>query len=65
MTDAKEDPRTPQTVKDSAQPALDANMTAKEKDRMANQMEEFEGPEGREVRGEERDPKKDPGVAHS
>ncbi len=49
------DPKTP----------LDAGMTEKEKGRMIDQMEEFEGPEKREIRGEEREPAKDPGVAHS
>ena len=51
--------------KDSGKPAADSNMTEKEKDRMADQMEEFEGPERREVRGDESEPSKDPGVAHS
>jgi len=58
MTDTTPDPR------DSKHTA-DENMTKKEKDRMADQMEEFEGPERREVRGDEREPPKDPGVAHS
>lgn len=55
----------------SARPAphadatLDSDMSKREKDRMANQMEEFEGPERREIRGDEREPSKDPGVAHS
>jgi hypothetical protein len=40
-------------------------MTSKEKNAMADQMEEFEGPERREVRGDHCEPKKDPGVAHS
>ncbi len=46
-------------------PALDSDMSAKEKTAMADQMEEFEGPERREVRGDNCEPKKDPGVAHS
>ena len=45
--------------------ALDSDMSKREKDRMADQMEEFEGPERREIRGDEREPAKDPGVAHS
>jgi hypothetical protein len=65
MTDAKEDPRTPSAGKDSKEPGLDSSMSKKEKDRMANQMEEFEGPERREVRGDECDPPKDPGVSNS
>jgi len=58
MTDTTPDPR-------DSKPTADENMTKKEKDRMADQMEEFEGPERREVRGDEREPPKDPGVAHS
>lgn len=65
MTDTKENPPTPDAGQDSAKTGLDSDMTKKEKDRMADQMEEFEGPEKREVRGEEREPKKDPGVSHS
>jgi hypothetical protein len=44
---------------------LDADMSEKEKGRMIDQMEEFEGPERREIRGDEREPAKDPGVANS
>jgi hypothetical protein len=44
---------------------LDSEMSEKEKGRMIDQMEEFEGPERREIRGDEREPPKDPGVAHS
>lgn len=65
MTDAKEDPRAPSTGDDPKKPALDASMSDQEKDRMFNQMEEFEGPERREVRGDECEPKKDPGVSNS
>jgi hypothetical protein len=65
MTDAKEDPRTPYAGKDSNKPGIDSGMTEKEKDRMFNQMEQFEGPERREVRGDECEPEKDPGVSHS
>lgn len=47
-------------------PAPDDGMTAKEKDDMADQMEEFEGPDRREVRGEdEKPPPGDPGVSSS
>ena len=42
-----------------------SGMSEKEKDRMFNQMEQFEGPERKEVRGDECEPEKDPGVAHS
>lgn len=47
------------------EPAADDEMTKQEKDRMADQMEEFEGPDRREVRGDESEPPEDPGVAHS
>lgn len=66
MTDAREDPRTPYAGKDSDKPGIDSGMSEKEKDDMTDQMEEFEGPERREVRGnEEKEPEKDPGVSHS
>ena len=51
MTDAKEDPRTPYAGKDSNKPGIDSGMSEKEKDRMFNQMEQFEGPERRDVTG--------------
>ena len=66
MTDAKIDPRTPYAGPDSGKPGIDTGMTEKEKGDMAHQMEEFEGPERREVRGDEaEEPAKDPGVSHS
>jgi hypothetical protein len=44
----------------------DAGMTEKEKDELIEQVQEFEGPMRREVRGEHEDPPpKDPGVASS
>ena len=44
----------------------DAGMTEDEKEDMVDQMEEFEGPTRREVRGEEeKPPPGDPGVASS
>jgi hypothetical protein len=58
MTDATKDMR-------DSKATPDENMTKREKDAMANQMEEFEGPERREIRGDECDPPKDPGVSHS
>lgn len=58
MTDRTQDPRNSPSTPDD-------RMTKREKDRMANQMEEFEGPERREIRGDECDPPKDPGVSHS
>ncbi len=65
MTDAKVDPRTPYAGKDSDKPGIDSNMTKKEKDGMADQMEQFEGPDRKEARGDESEPSKDPGVSHS
>lgn len=44
---------------------LDRDMTEKEKDDLAEQIEEFEGPQRREIRGDNREPADDPGVAHS
>lgn len=47
-------------------PPADQGMSEKEKDDLADQMEEFEGPMRREVRGEHEDPPpEDPGVASS
>jgi hypothetical protein len=59
------DDATPLAGSGSGKPALDSDMTSKEKIAMTDQMEEFEGPEGREIRGDHCEPKKDPGVAHS
>jgi hypothetical protein len=56
----------PKSSPTSGAPAdLDEGMTKREKTDMADQMEEFEGPERREVRGDDKEPAKDPGVAHS
>jgi len=47
-------------------PTADDSMTEKEKDDMADQMEEFEGPDRREDRGDNEKPTpEDPGVASS
>jgi hypothetical protein len=47
-------------------PPADAGMTKDEKEEMFDQMEEFEGPTRREVRGEDPKPTpEDPGVASS
>jgi hypothetical protein len=44
----------------------DDSMTKEEKDDMADQMEDFEGPDRRENRGDNEAPAAgDPGVAHS
>ncbi|MFN2387257.1 MAG: hypothetical protein ABR576_13395 [Thermoanaerobaculia bacterium] len=47
-----------------ARPA-DAGMSEEEKKEMFDQMEEFEGPQRREIRGDDAEPPRDPGVAHS
>jgi hypothetical protein len=47
-----------------ARPA-DAGMSEEEKKEMFDQMEEFEGPQRREIRGDDAEPPSDPGVAHS
>lgn len=48
------------------QPPADTGMSEDEKEEMVDQMEEFEGPTRREVRGEyEKPPPGDPGVASS
>lgn len=39
--------------------------TKLERDEMIDQIEEFEGPSRREVRGDNSEPPDDPGVAHS
>lgn len=65
MTDAKIDPRGPDAGPDSKTPALDSGMNEKEKDAMSEQMEELEGPDRREIRGDNSEPAEDPGVANS
>lgn len=52
-------PKTPET------PTPDDAMTRKEKEDLEDQLEEFEGPDRREIRGEHKEPAHDPGVAHS
>lgn len=65
MTDAKKDERTPYAGADSGKPGIESGMTEKEKDAMSRQMEELEGPDRREVRGDDCEPPKDPGISHS
>ncbi len=43
----------------------DDKMTKKEKEDLEEQVEQFEGPDRREIRGSDREPEKDPGVSHS
>jgi hypothetical protein len=47
------------------EPKLDDRMTEKEKDSLADQVEEFEGPDRREKRGSEKPEPHEPGVARS
>ncbi|HMF08471.1 MAG TPA: hypothetical protein VKJ00_05000 [Thermoanaerobaculia bacterium] len=46
-------------------PTVDEKMTRQEKEELEEQIEQFEGPDRREIRGNDREPKKDPGVSHS
>jgi hypothetical protein len=46
-------------------PTPDDSMTEKEKEDLGDHLEEFEGPDRREIRGEHKEPADDPGVAHS
>ena len=49
-----------------SQPTPDESMSEKDKEELEDQLEEFEGPMRREVRGDARkEPADDPGVAHS
>lgn len=43
----------------------DSGMTEEEKGDLFDQMEEFEGPQRREIRGDDSEPPNDPGVSHS
>jgi hypothetical protein len=57
MTDRESEKDRPRTPDDS--------MTKKEKEAFEDQVEEFEGPDRREVRGEQKKRPHDPGVSHS
>ena len=46
-------------------PTADEKMSPKEKDALAEQVEDFEGPDRREKRGTEPTEKHEPGVARS
>ena len=46
-------------------PLPDENMSREEKEKLVDQIEEFEGPSRREIRGDNTEPADDPGVAHS
>lgn len=57
MTDSKR-----QKVK---KPTPDDRMSRKEKEDLEDQVEEFEGPDRREVRGTEKKRSRDPGISSS
>jgi len=48
-----------------AAPTADDKMSRTEKEELEEQVEQFEGPDRREIRGSDREPPKDPGVSHS
>ena len=54
-------PQTPEQRK----PTPDDRMSRKEKEDLEDQIEEFEGPDRREVRGTEKKRSQDPGVSSS
>jgi hypothetical protein len=55
----------PTTPKPPTPATPDESMTRKEKEDLEDHLEEFEGPDRREIRGEHKEPADDPGVAHS
>jgi hypothetical protein len=57
MTDPEKEKDRPRTPDDS--------MTHEEKQDFEDQVEEFEGPDRREVRGEQKKHPHDPGISHS
>jgi hypothetical protein len=50
---------------DSNPASSQPEMTKDEKEKLFEQVEESEGPDRREIRGDNTEPAKDPGVAHS
>jgi hypothetical protein len=61
--DRRKDEKTPQPG--GSAPTADEKMTKQEKEELEEQVEQFEGPDRREIRGSDREPEKDPGVSHS
>ena len=57
MTDSKKP--------EARKPTPDDRMSRKEKEELEDQVEEFEGPDRREVRGTEKKHSRDPGVSPS
>ncbi len=56
---------TDRTRPDERPPTADEGMSREEKEDLTDQIEEFEGPDRREIRGTEEKHSKDPGVSHS
>ena len=56
---------TDRTRADEKPPPADEGMSREEKEELADQLEKFEGPDRREVRGSEKKHSSDPGVSHS
>ena len=50
---------------DERPPTPDDDMTQKEKEDFETQVEEFEGPDRREIRGDHENPPHEPGVSRS
>jgi hypothetical protein len=53
------------TPRDPGRQTPDEQMSREEKEDLIDQIEEFEGPDRREVRGEEQKRSRDPGVSNS
>ncbi len=49
----------------ASDPSRQPEMSKEEKEKLVDQVEEFEGPDRREIRGDNSEPADDPGVAHS
>jgi hypothetical protein len=61
----KETPMSDQPTKDARPQTPDDRMSREEKDALIDKTEELEGPDPREVRGDEKKRSNDPGVSHS
>lgn len=57
-------PVDPKTGKDKP-PTPDEKMSKKEKEDFEEQVEEFEGPDRREIRGDQQKPAHEPGISRS
>jgi hypothetical protein len=61
----KETPMADHAAKDERPQTPDDRMSQKEKEAFIDKTEEFEGPDRREIRGDEKKHSEDPGVSHS